>query len=116
MDQTPEEETCVFPPRGEHEEPDCAHDSMELLGSDGGNNRYDQCLDCGSVVVTFTAKTNWEHRREERSPSSGDWNPLLDALRGQQAAADDSAPDRRVTGVESLTSRVRGFWKRIRVR
>lgn len=115
MDQTAAEERCVFPPRGESEEPDCVHDSLELLGSDSGHNRYDRCLDCGSVVVTFTTKSNWEQRREERRPATGDWNPLLDALRSQQSAADDSAPDRHSAG-ESLASRVRGFWDRLRVR
>ena len=45
---------------------DCAHDSIDWLGSDGGNNTYLKCLDCGGVIVG-QGSMDVDLQREERT-------------------------------------------------
>jgi hypothetical protein len=99
---------CVFPPPGESDVPRCAHDSVVVLGQDGGNNLYKRCRDCGAVVLVFGAAGNWERVREERTAEPRDWNPLLDALRRNQTAAEDPQGRNR-----SLSEWARSVWNRL---
>jgi hypothetical protein len=103
---------CVFPPKGRDTPPRCDHGSVERLGVDAGNNQYFRCRDCEAVVVTFTPDDQWERQRELLSAEDRNWNPLLDALRGQNDGP-DADPRREDTRVaESLAARVRARWRR----
>jgi hypothetical protein len=104
----------VFPPVGEDAAPACAHDAVEQLGVDAGQNQYLRCRDCEAVIVAFSATTQWKEQREALSSETGEWNPLIDALRTEHTGPQEDPrredPHRRES--DSLAARVRRTWRR----
>ncbi len=113
MDEQAPSTKRVFPPAGEGTVPACPHETVEQLGVDAGQNQYLRCRECGAVIVSFSATSQWEEQREALSQESREWNPLIDALRTERTGPQEDPrredPHRR--DPDSLVARVRQTWR-----
>jgi hypothetical protein len=99
----------VFPPDGKSTLPTCSHDAVEQLGVDAGQNQYLRCRDCETVIVEFSARSEWREQQEALSTETREWNPLLDALRRTHSGPQED-PQREDS--TSLAAGVRRKWRR----
>jgi len=51
MDTATDREPGLYAVPGSADYENCDHEGVRTMGSDGGTNRYFECLDCGSVLV-----------------------------------------------------------------
>ena len=88
----------------------CDHETLQRIGSDGGNNLYFRCANCSGVTVKFGSQQSQYHDRSELVADDERSHPLIETLAKDLDRSENGNSD---AGRETSTWNIRGSLRKI---